>query len=80
MMIVDLIDEVDFKEKMIGIGVPVSSQESLEDVQAKVIEWLEADAERATVLSGALTELEDTGATILPEVLTVMASLKQVIQ
>lgn len=76
MMIVDLIDEVDFKEKLIGIGAPISTQESLEDAQSKVLNWLQENPERKAALNTALEELENTGATILPEVSSVMATLR----
>ncbi|MFD1384651.1 hypothetical protein ACFQ45_14870 [Rhodanobacter aciditrophus] len=76
MMIVDLIDEVDFKEKLVGIGAPISAQEPLDDAKNKVLTWLGDHPDQKASLVTAMDELENTGATILPEVLTVMKALR----
>lgn len=75
MMIVELIDEVDFKEKLIGIGAPIEPNDSLEEVATKVKAWMDAEPEQQSVVTTACDELEATEATILPDVHDLMKSL-----
>lgn len=75
MMIVDLIDEVDFKEKMLGIDVPVRDCQTLEEVEQVTKNWLLSDAAHEAILRSAFDELFATQATLLPEVHQVMERL-----
>lgn len=68
MMIVELIDEVDFKEKLIGIGAPIEPNDTLDEVSAKLSIWVEESSQQLELVQTACNELEATGATILPEV------------
>lgn len=75
MMIVELIDEVDFKDKLLGIGAPIEPNDTLEEVLAKVEAWIKDSPEQLEPVQQACTELEATGATILPEVHDVIKAL-----
>lgn len=77
MMIVDLIDEVDFKEKMLGIGAPVKDCQTLEATSEVLLSWLDEEPEHCPKVVSACEELEATGATILPEVHSVIKILLQ---
>lgn len=68
MMIVELIDEVDFKEKLIGAGVPVDANDTLEQVSAKLQTWQAESNENSVIANSICQELLDSGATILPDV------------
>ncbi|MBM6549563.1 hypothetical protein [Marinomonas ostreistagni] len=76
MMIVELIDEVDFKDKLLGIGAPIEPNDTLEEVTTKVDAWLVQSPEQLAAVKEACTELEASGATILPEVLDVIQALQ----
>ena len=77
MMIVDLIDEVDFKEKMLGIGVPAKDCQTLSASEQTTKDWLASNPNNISVLKSAVDELIATQATILPEVHQVMTRLLQ---
>ncbi|CUB02573.1 hypothetical protein [Marinomonas fungiae] len=77
MMIVDLIDEVDFKEKMLGIGAPLKDCQTLAEVSEVLIAWLDENPEHLPKVKSACEELEATGATILPDVHDVIKQLLQ---
>jgi len=73
MMIVDLIDEVDFKEKLITLGAPVTQEQSLLEVQTTVLSWLQTYPEQTPFVKELCTEMQKDNATVLPEVSSVMA-------
>ncbi|MDE8602494.1 hypothetical protein M3I01_006050 [Marinomonas sp. RSW2] len=73
MMIVDLIDEVDFKERLIALGAPVTQDQSLVEVQATVLSWLRAYPEQTPFVKDLCTEMQKDNTTVLPEVSSVMA-------
>ncbi|MCO4785656.1 hypothetical protein [Marinomonas atlantica] len=75
MMIVDLIDEVDFKEKMLGVGAPVKDCQTLEEVIGSLNLWINDAPQNLSVIQSACIELEATGATILPDVHIVIKDL-----
>ncbi|SBS26843.1 hypothetical protein MAQ5080_00636 [Marinomonas aquimarina] len=77
MMIVDLIDEVDFKEKMLGIGAPLKDCQTLADISEALLTWLDENPESLANVKTACEELEATGATILPDVHDVIKQLLQ---
>lgn len=72
MMIVDLIDEVDFKEKLIGIGAPIDAAKDLKEVDTHLVSWLDECPEQTYFVKLACQELVESNATILPEVKTIM--------
>lgn len=73
MMIVDLIDEVDFKERLIALGAPVTQDQSLVEVQETVLSWLRAYPEQTPFVKDLCTEMQKDNTTVLPEVSSVMA-------
>ncbi|TYL48111.1 hypothetical protein [Marinomonas sp. IMCC 4694] len=74
MMIVDLIDEVDFKDKLIALGAPVTQAQSLSDVQLAVLAWLSTYPEQAPFVRALCLEMEKDNTTVLPAVSDVMAA------
>jgi len=72
MMIVDLIDEVDFKEKLIGIGAPVDTAKDLKEVDTCLVSWLNEYPEQTYFVKLVCQEIIESNATILPEVKTIM--------
>ncbi|TDO99816.1 hypothetical protein [Marinomonas balearica] len=76
MMIVDLVDEVDFKEMLKGIGAPISESMTLEDVQHLVAEWKTQSSENVTKLDELIVELNNDQITVLPEVQSVIDIFK----
>lgn len=68
MMIVDLIDEVDFKEKLIDMGVPLNMDQSLEKVHAVLIAWLNDYPEQYPCIVALFEEIQNSNIMILPEV------------
>ena len=77
MMIVDLIDEVDFKEKMLSIGAPLKDCQTLAATSEVLMSWLDENPECLAKVQSACEELESTGATILPDVHDLMKNLLQ---
>lgn len=75
MMIVDLVDEVDFKEKLLAISAPIGMDDSLEEVSVKLKGWLESDPDQLEELKSVYEAFEASGATILPEVQAVLLTL-----
>ena len=73
MMIVDLVDEVDFKERLIALGAPVTQEQSLADVQAAVLAWLQAYPEQTPFVKDLCRDMQKDNTTVLPEVSNVMA-------
>ncbi|KZN14908.1 hypothetical protein [Marinomonas sp. TW1] len=74
MMIVDLIDEVDFKERLIALGAPVKQEQSLAEVQSSVLSWLQLYPEQVSFVKDLCVEMQKDNTTILPEVSKVMAA------
>lgn len=72
MMIVDLIDEVDFKEKLIAIGVPLTEGQSMADVQDTLLSWLKEYPEQRPFVVALFEEMQDPNTTILPDVSAVI--------
>ncbi|BFM48726.1 hypothetical protein [Marinomonas sp. THO17] len=75
MMIVNLIDEVDFKEKLIALGAPVCQEQSLEEVQSSLLAWLKAYPEQVPFIRDLCEEMQKDNTTILPDVSKVITSL-----
>lgn len=74
MMIVDLIDEVDFIEKLKGIGVPVTDDMSMPEVEAILNSWLQEFPEQKYFLMRLFEEMTKDEITLLPDVSAVMRS------
>ena len=74
MMIVDLVDEVDFKERLIALGAPVTQEQSLTEVQDSVLSWLQAYPEQTPFVKELCSEMQNDDSTVLPEVSSVMAA------
>ncbi|MBU1832789.1 MAG: hypothetical protein KKF24_08850 [Gammaproteobacteria bacterium] len=74
MMIVDLVDEVDFKERLIALGAPVTQEQGLAEVQSAVLSWLQAYPEQTPFVKDLCTEMQKNNTTVLPEVSGVMAA------
>lgn len=68
MMIVDLVDEVDFKEKLIALGAPISQQQSLDEVRDATLAWLKDYPEQIYFVQQLCQEMEHNEVTVLPEV------------
>ena len=68
MMIVDLVDEVDFKDRLIALGAPVTQEQSLQDVQDSVLAWLKAYPEQIPFIKDLCLEMQQENTTVLPEV------------
>ncbi len=68
MMIVDLVDEIDLKEALIEIGVPIQLDDSLEQVKEAVTTWQAQSQAHAIELKIICTELNSPTVTLLPEV------------
>ncbi|MEL0635831.1 hypothetical protein V6259_03525 [Marinomonas sp. TI.3.20] len=68
MMIVDLVDEVDFKEKLIALGAPISQQQSLDEVRDATLAWLKDYPEQVSFVQQLCQEMEHNEVTVLPEV------------
>lgn len=75
MMIVDLIDEVDLKEKLRLLGVPIHQEQRLADVQETVLLWLKDNAQHADLIQGLCSELQQSHITVLPDVMQVITAL-----
>lgn len=75
MMIVDLIDEVDFKERMLSIGAPIDMSDTLDEVTLKLNDWLKQEPDQISLVKTTCADIEATGATILPDVNSLMDSL-----
>jgi len=73
MMIVDLIDEMDFKEKLIAIGVPVTTEKSLDGVRETLLSWLQDCPEQRPFVDALFVEMQDTN--VLPEVSAVIEAV-----
>jgi hypothetical protein len=72
MMIVDLIDEVDFKDKLIAIGVPLTESQSMAEVQDTLLSWLKEYPEQRPFVIALFEEMQNPNTTILPDVLAVI--------
>ncbi|MBD5770322.1 hypothetical protein [Marinomonas colpomeniae] len=75
MMIVDLVDEVDFKEKLIAIGVPLSEDQPMGDVQETLLSWLKEYPEQLPFVVALFEEMTAGNVTVLPEVSTVIQAI-----
>ncbi|ADZ90957.1 hypothetical protein [Marinomonas mediterranea] len=76
MMIVDLVDEVDFKEMLKNSGVPITDDMSLEQVQLETIQWKAQSEAFSIKLNALISELSDDQITVLPDVQNVIDYLK----
>lgn len=74
MMIVDLIDEVDFKERLIALGAPVTQEQSLAQVQSAVLSWLQEYPEQTPFIKDLCLDMQKNETTVLPEVSCVVAT------
>ncbi|WP_417526754.1 hypothetical protein [Marinomonas shanghaiensis] len=74
MMIVDLVDEVDFKDRLIALGAPVTQEQSLMEVQAAVLLWLQAYPEQIPFIKDLCKEMQKDNVTVLPAVSNVMVA------
>lgn len=74
MMIVDLVDEVDFKEKLIALGAPVTSEQSLPEVQEAVLAWLQQYPEQTPFVKDLCLSMQKENTSVLPEVYRVMTA------
>lgn len=68
MMIVDLVDEVDFKEKLIALGAPIRQEQSLEEVREATLAWLKEYPEQLSFVQQLCQDMEHNEVTVLPEV------------
>ena len=75
MMIVDLIDEVDFNEKLIDAGVPLNVDQSMEEVQSTLSSWLQQYPEKRPYIEALFEEIQSSHTTILPEVNNVIKAI-----
>ncbi|MEO4045597.1 hypothetical protein AAFN46_00735 [Pseudomonas sp. CAU 1711] len=66
MMHADLIDQEDFRERLLALGLNIPSGSSAEQACALAVSGL--DAERAKALRHLVEELLGSGATLLPAV------------
>ncbi|MBJ7537484.1 hypothetical protein [Marinomonas transparens] len=74
MMIVDLVDEIDFKERLIALGAPVTLEQDLMDVQEAVLAWIKEYPEQTPFVKDLCAAMQSDDITVLPEVSNVMAS------
>ncbi|MGO3737836.1 MAG: hypothetical protein ACTJGG_00020 [Marinomonas foliarum] len=74
MMIVDLVDEVDFKERLIALGAPVTSEQSLPEVQEAVLSWLQQYPEQTPFVKDLCLSMQKENTSVLPEVYRVMTA------
>jgi hypothetical protein len=74
MMIVDLVDEVDFKDRLIALGAPVTQEQSLMEVQTAVLSWLQAYPEQIPFIKDLCKEMQKDNVTVLPAVSNVMVA------
>jgi protein associated with RNAse G/E len=74
-MIVDLIDEVDFKERLIEMGAPLNIDHSIEEVQDVLSSWFQDYPEQRPCIMALFKEMQGSNITILPEVSIVMKAL-----
>ena len=68
MMIVDLIDEVDFKEKLVAAGIPIEVSSPLSEIVPQIVVWIQQSAAQAQCVQALCIALESSGFTLLPEV------------
>ncbi|WOD07705.1 hypothetical protein [Marinomonas sp. GJ51-6] len=76
MMIVDLIDEVDFIEKLKSLGVPVEDDMQMTDVQARLHAWLQDYPEQRPFVAALFNEIQGDNISVLPEVASVIKSIE----
>ncbi|MFT2097573.1 hypothetical protein ACMUMQ_04375 [Marinomonas sp. 2405UD66-6] len=76
MMIVDLIDEVDFIEKLKGLGVPVEEDMQMLDVQARLHAWLQDYPEQRPFIFALFKDMQGDNISVLPEVASVIKSIE----
>ncbi|MEO9273213.1 hypothetical protein ABFY09_00015 [Marinomonas sp. 5E14-1] len=75
MMIVDLIDEVDFIEKLRNVNVPVTEKMPISEVQLVLQNWLQDFPEQHSFVIELFKEITRTGVPILPEVRSVIDAI-----
>lgn len=72
MMIVDLIDEVDFIEQLKALDVPVKEADSMTQVEQSLQTWLQEFPEQKPNIMLLFSAWQNNKITILPEVQEVM--------
>lgn len=68
MMIVDLVDEIDFKEQLMSIGVPIDLEWPMDQLVDVVKGWLEESVDRLERLKKLCAKFDEGHVTVLPEV------------
>lgn len=76
MMIVDLVDEVDFKTRLLALGAPVADISDLTAVVEPVKKWLKENPEKESELQAMLEALQSSEVTLLPEVSELVRQLQ----
>lgn len=77
MMIVDLIDDVDLKEKLLALGAPIQTMESLSDIETRALAWVQETPERKKMVQSLYAEWQQERITMLPDVLKVIQRLSE---
>lgn len=75
MMIVDLVDERDFNEKLIALGVAITPDSALDETKDAVLAWLADNEEGKAALRALFETLGNGEITVLPEVKTMIEEL-----
>ncbi|RBO81883.1 hypothetical protein [Marinomonas aquiplantarum] len=77
MMIVDLIDEVDFIEQLKALEVPVNDGLPMAEVEQVLSQWLVEFPEQRPNVLVLFKTMREENITVLPEVLKVIDSIEQ---
>ncbi|MBR7888986.1 hypothetical protein J9B83_08495 [Marinomonas sp. A79] len=77
MMIVDLIDDIDLKEKLLALGAPIHAMESLNDIEVATLAWLQSAPEHKDAVRSLCAEWQQEQTTILPDVLELIQRLSE---
>lgn len=80
MMIVDLVDEHDFNEKLIALGVDITPDTALADSQTAVLQWIADNDSAKASLQTLFSTLENSEITVLPEVKAAIAALSSAVE
>ncbi|MBE9398327.1 hypothetical protein IOQ59_13780 [Pontibacterium sp. N1Y112] len=68
MMIADLFDESDFREKLIDLGIPIDQDATFDECRSTVLAWLDSTPEAVSHVVGLFETLRNTDVVLLPEV------------
>lgn len=74
MMIVDLVDEFDFKDRLVALGAPVQDCENISDIASVLSDWA-ADDQNRVAIQALYDELQNPETTVLPEIDVVLADI-----